>query len=306
MKTGYLHIDGNDALGRTPARPHHWLVALAAVMLAQWVMWQGASLGQYAGFLWASGTSDSPTSSFAVSTIFYLAVPTALVATLTLYVSARFDGRGARSIGLAPKAILLAFVWAFLGLIAAVPHMIALAVRGPLGEGWISGAATLAPVTIIQAGSEEILFRGVILGFLCARYGARVGVLISALLFGFWHVYIGQPLIDAAIMFATSALFGMTAAVLTLHYASIGPALGLHVVWNVAGYMSSTAGHSPFWDAWVAYINAPWTIESVMSGEVARMLLIPLAIETLLILAVCRPTVLRLVGAPQTSHTTDL
>lgn len=297
MATGYLHIDGNEALGREAAKPHHWLLGLAIVIVAQWVSWQGAWLSPYVSYLWSTGVGYEATAGFVVSNLFVLLIPNALIVALALYASHRFDKRGASAIGLDASTPTLMFIWGIAGLVAAAPHLILIVLRG-VGEGWLTGLLALPAITIVQAGAEETLFRGILLGFLCARYGARNGVLISALLFGFWHLYIGQQPIDAAISFVHTCIFGVTAAVLTLHYGNIGPALGLHVVWNVAGYFSGAAGGDEFWYTWASSYTLPWTDEGVANGDLARLLVFPLIIETLIILAVCRDTVRKLLGQP--------
>jgi membrane protease YdiL (CAAX protease family) len=123
-------------------------------------------------------------------------------------------------------------------------------------------------------------------------------VLICALLFGLWHLYVGQAPIDAAISFVHTFVFGITAAILTLHYGNIGPALGLHIVWNVAGYFSAAAGGDTFWSAWAATHALPWTAEGIANGDLMRLLVFPLMIETLIIFAVCRDTLRKLLGLP--------
>lgn len=300
VKTGYLHIDGNEALGREAAVPHTWVVGLGAVILAQWLMWQASALIPLIS-VWVAPFlvfDLSVTPAYVVSNLFYLVVPTAIFAMLALHFVRRIDGRSAKAIGLDRATAPLMLVWTALGLIAAIPHIVVLLLRQP-GLDFLTGFATLVPVTIIQAGAEEILFRGVILGFLCARYGARVGILISALLFGFWHVYIGQPPEDAIVQFVATFVFGVTAGVITLHFANLGPALGLHLIWNVSVYLSGAAMvGDEFWQSWVSTFTAPWTTEQVYDGTIVRMLIIPLAIESLLVLAACRETVTRLLEAP--------
>lgn len=302
MKTGFLHVDGSEALGREPAKPHHWLVAVVAVIVAQWLMWQGSAFGSVAaggflrfGIIGLAG--EGATSAYVVSNLIYLLVPTALLAALTLYCVRKFDGRGAKAIGIDAKTAPIALVWSVAGLLAASPVIAAALMRGPDGAGLIQGVVILTPVTVVQAGAEEILFRGVLLAFLSARYGVRVGLLISALLFGFWHVQIGQSWLDAAIMFATSFMFGVTAGIVTLHYANLGPALALHVVWNVAAFLyGGSQWGSDFWPSWVNSFTATWTMERIVSGELAKIVVLPLVLETFIVFAAARDTIYRLVG----------
>lgn len=303
MKTGYLHIDGNAALGREPAVPHHWIVALTAVIAGQWIAWQGLSASPYLPWLISLQTGWDISFRYALANLFYLLVPMGLIGALALYLSRRIDGRGARALGLDRATAPLALIWSVAALVAAAPHIIALILRDVNWAELAVGFAVLTPVTIIQAGAEEILFRGVLLGFLCARYGVRNGVLISGLVFGLWHVYIGQPLVDAIALFASTFVFGVTASILTLHYGNLGPAIGLHVVWNVAGYLSGAAAvGDEFWSSWTVSFASQWGTEDIANGGLVRMLVIPLMIETLIIFAACRETVLRLFGAPEAAR----
>lgn len=300
MQTGFLHVDGNEALGREPAKPHHWVTAFAAVVVAQWFMWQASALTPLiASSTLMFGFADAnPTFAYVAANIFFLLVPTAIFGFVALRLSRQFDNRGARAIGLDAKTLPLTIVWALAGVIAAAPHIVAIMLSEPDYAQFGVGLAVLTPVTIIQAGAEEILFRGIILGMLCARYGVRNGVIISALLFGLWHVYAGQPTLDMLVMFITTFIFGVTSAVLTLHFGNIGPALGLHIVWNVAGYLSGAAGvgGEDFWSSWVTTFSAVWRIDDFITGDILRLLIIPLTIETLLIFGACRETVNRLLN----------
>lgn len=302
MRTGFLQIDGNAALGREPARPHHWVTAFAAVVAAQWFMWQASALTPgLASVALASGVFDAnPINTYVAANLFFLLVPIAIVAVVALRLSQHFDNRGMRDIGLDAASVPLALIWSFAGLLTAVPHIVAIMMSGPNYAEYGIGLAVLTPVTVVQAGAEEILFRGVLLGMLCARYGVRTGIIVSALLFGLWHVYAGQPVLDALVMFISTFIFGVTSAVLTLHFGNIGPALGLHIVWNVAGYLSGAAGvGDEFWSSWVATFSSAWALEDIWDGDLVRLLIIPLTIETLLILGACRETVNRLFDLPE-------
>lgn len=302
MKTGFIHVDGSEAQGREPARPHHWLVAVVAVIVAQWLMWQGAAFssvaaGEFLRFGFIGVTGEGATSAYVVSNLIFLFVPTAVLAALTLYCVRKFDGRSAKAIGIDAKTAPIALVWSIAGLLATSPVILAALMKGPDGAGLIQGIVILTPVTIVQAGAEEILFRGVLLAFLSARYGAVGGILTSALMFGLWHMQIGQSWLDAAVMLTTSFVFGITAGIVTLHYANLGPALALHVVWNVAAYLyGGSEWGSDFWPSWVNSFNATWTMERVVSGELVKTVVLPLVLETFIVFAAARDTIYRLLG----------
>ncbi|MGH6950129.1 MAG: lysostaphin resistance A-like protein [Vitreimonas sp.] len=302
VSTGFLLVDGNDTLKRARAPSRHWAVALVIVIVAQWFMWQGHALCQRLLVAWLSqpglfGMHESLITSYQVLLeLLYLALPTALLAALALYLSARVDRRGARALGLDWMTAPTALVWSAAGLVAALPLMVEIALKEPnlvvLGQA----AAVLTPITIVQAGSEEIVFRGVILATLAARYGVGAGLVISSLLFGLWHVSFDLSLTDNVMKFATTFAFGVTAGIVTLHYGNLGPAIALHVVWNVARYLLGGAASwsMDFWPAWQASLYQPITWADIENGAALRSIGAPLLIETLIVLAVCRETVQRL------------
>ncbi len=294
MRTGFLFVDGDAAAGRAPAVARHWLAAVTIVIVAQWLTWQSVQLSTvvYQAFF-RSGSSEWGDAGpfFAGMYLLYLVVPGVLTAGLCLFLSHRVDGRSAKSLGLNVATAPLAMAWCVLGLLAAAPVLAATASAGVSAYELASAVAVLTPVTLLQAGAEELLFRGVILGSLCARYGAPRGVLISALLFGLWHLQIGQDWFDALVAFASTFIFGVTAAIVTLHFANLGPALALHLVWNVAAnvYWGASAD-SGFWASWAGNFGRPWMIEDLRAGKMIQVLVLPLVLETLIVLAACRST----------------
>lgn len=306
-QTGFLLVDGNEALGRAPAAPRHWGEALLIVIVAQWIYWQGEPLGGV--IAWAAlqdatlGESmHEVVSAQALALLLFLVLPSVIVGGLAFYLSQRRDGRSPKALGVDLVTAPLALVWAFAGLIVALPDLVAVLTSGADLGDVTRGAAVLTPVTMVQAGAEELVFRGVILASLAARYGVRAGLLISSLLFGLWHVSIGQPWIDAGMLFATTFASGLAMGVVTLHYANLGPAIALHVVWNVAADLqgaTSLQGATlqadlDFWLAWVAAFQDSWTFEDLQTGALLKFVLAPVLIQTLIVAAVCRETVLRL------------
>lgn len=306
MKTGYLHIDGNEAMGRAPAMPHHWSVAIVAVIVGQWLLWQGSALGAAVGTLFVEpgilGMFGHSTG-YVVANLFYLLIPFGAIAALSIFLTQRFDGRRAVALGVDRRTIPLALVWSVAGVLTATPLIFVIAANAPPLNRVIEGALVLIPATIVQAGAEEVLFRGVLLSILAARYGVRAGLVGSALLFGAWHLYFGQPWIDAFITFAFTFVFGLTAGIVTLHCANLGPAIALHVVWNVAADLHGASSFgNEFWSGWVATISQVWTYEDIANGEVFRILVLPLTLETLIVFAACRDTLNRLLSADGASN----
>lgn len=303
-KTGFLLIDGNEALGRAPAAPRHWGEALVIVIVAQWIYWQGSSLASVIAYAAASngilGASAWPA---AAPLLYYLVIPSVIVAALAFYLSQRLDGRSPKALGIDLISAPTALPWAFAGLIVGAPHLMAVLTSGADMGNVARGAAVLTPVTIVQAGAEEVMFRGVILASLAARYGVRTGVVISALLFGLWHVSIGQSWADAGVYFAVMFAFGLTAGVATLHYANLGPAIALHVVWNVTNDLqgATSVADLDFWSAWATVFRQAWTPEELEAGAMVKFVFAPLLIEILIVAAVCRETVARLLTGRRAS-----
>ena len=304
--TAFLLVDGSAALGRAPAVPRHWLAALVIVIVFQWVLWQGEAISYLiAERLLASGVlglaGDEMIAVQVVGLLLSLALPTAIAAALALYLSARLDRRSPQALGLDFMTAPTGAAWLLAGLLAASPVIVDIAMKGPALGALVQALALLTPITVVQAGAEEIVFRGIVLASLSARYGVGAGLIISAALFGFWHLAIGQPLVDGAVSFAATFVFGLTAGLLTLHYGNLGPALALHVVWNVGGYMGAgfAQWEMEFWPAWLASYSDPWTNADLGNGEVMKHVVLPLAIETLLVLAACRETLFRLLAPPR-------
>jgi len=89
-----------------------------------------------------------------------------------------------------------------------------------IDSAWDGFALTLALVVIAPI-TEELLFRGVLLRGLVRSYGERVGLLVSAVLFGLLH---GRPA-EALVAFAAGLVLGA----LRLRTRSVLPCIALHV-----------------------------------------------------------------------------
>jgi membrane protease YdiL (CAAX protease family) len=85
--------------------------------------------------------------------------------------------------------------------------------------------------------TEEVLFRGLILGALEIAYGPVRAVVISSLLFGLWHLKNIFWLTDYHLlhqMLYTGLIFGPVTAVLALRTRTIWPGVILHYLNNLA------------------------------------------------------------------------
>jgi uncharacterized protein len=299
-------IDGNPLTGRAPARPRHWAIALVILIVAQWLLGNLTDLGRItaglllpSGILGMFGTFDT-TTPFAALAIELFSF--GLLAALAIALSRKLDARDMRSLGISPLATFEAMPWLIAGLLVALPT---LASFGSLSSGWVEMAASalllIAPVTLVQAGAEEIIFRGILLASLAARYGAVRGIFISAALFALWHLYVGQPAVDIVFKASTTFVFGATAALLALHQGHLGGAIALHFVWNIAAHLAGGFEGWPddFWQSFMA--NSSVSIES-FDNPIVRLTVLSLLIETFLILAVTRMTFHRLFGLAKTEE----
>jgi membrane protease YdiL (CAAX protease family) len=121
-----------------------------------------------------------------------------LVGAVLLVLVGRMAGIGADGMGLGRRSWRRGAAYAGVCLVA-VATVYAVAVLVPATRqafhderyGVGLGAAALAAFVWIPLGTvlfEEVAFRGVLWGLLCAYRGAARATLISSVLFGFWHV----------------------------------------------------------------------------------------------------------------------
>jgi membrane protease YdiL (CAAX protease family) len=126
------------------------------------------------------------------------AVLFALAMVAVLLGLARWDGLTAADLGLARADVRSGLRWGALAIgVVLVGYSLALLV--PMGrEAFMDErsaldtgdalAAALIRIPVATVVLEEIAFRGVLLAMASRRWGPTRGVLVSSLLFGFWHV----------------------------------------------------------------------------------------------------------------------
>jgi membrane protease YdiL (CAAX protease family) len=295
-QTGYALVDGTAAANRPPAPPRTWLFCLCTMIVAQWPL--GMSSGALQG-LWIESVGLSAAGSAPpLATFAFLALPFLVLALLALLASRHFDRRGLAAVGLRPEAWAGALPWLLVGMIVAGPTWARLFQASP---GWIADTsdalAVLAPATLIQAGGEEVLFRGILLPCLIARYGGGRGLLISAALFGLWHIYPGQPLADVIVRGGSTFIAGLTLGIVALRQGHLGGAIALHLVWNIADALrlGFDGVDGDILGSYISSLYDTWTFAD-LSGSQLQTLLLPLALETICVLTLCRETVLQLFG----------
>ncbi len=285
------------SLANTPGVPRHWLIGACVVIVGAWVIGQLSQAATFLNALLVNVTGDVALGfvGWGVLAFSYNALPYAALAALALHFSKRLDGRGPAAIGLRSEAWIGALPLLLVGLVAALPYAVRVLRLEP---GWLetAGAALpfLIPGILIQSGAEEILFRGVLLASLVARYGTRNGVLLSAAVFALWQTYVGQGLVDFAVNVTTTFVFGLTSAALVLRQGHLGGAIALHFMWNLVGALDAGFYSWPS-DFWLSYFSGavmPWTWERLLDQESRSMLVLPLIFETMLVMLICRTTIL--------------
>ena len=100
---------------------------------------------------------------------------------------------------------------------------------------------TILPLSLIaifiQVSTEELIFRGYLQQHIAARFFSPVcWLVLPSVLFGLIH-YDGQAGANAWWVVFTAILFGLIAADLTARTGSLGPAIALHLVNNVAAFL---------------------------------------------------------------------
>ena len=109
-----------------------------------------------------------------------------------------------------------------------------------VSSGW-SGSRIFAALsagiafTGIAAGFvEEMVFRGVILHFIKARWNRRAAVLVPSVLFGFVHI-IGMDfsVVSSLLVLAAGTMVGIMFSMITIESGSVWNSGIVHAVWNI-------------------------------------------------------------------------
>lgn len=169
--------------------------------------------------------------STAPSTMFWsLSLTVIMIGIVTLYVK-RAEKRPLATIGLSRERFVPRFAVGYLlGIVMmSLNGLWDVALRAPAYTGFQPVALLFIPFYIIQASSEEILFRGYMLSSIMTKTGVIRAVLFTSLLFALLHVGDTQVLVLVQLFF-----FGALCALLTMRTNSLWAACGLHAAWNFA------------------------------------------------------------------------
>ncbi len=94
--------------------------------------------------------------------------------------------------------------------------------QGSFNQTLLSSWIFFISVAVITPIKEELLYRGVLCGFLTKRHHVLVGIFVSALVFGLLHI--GFPI--------TATVMGLVFAIIYYRTKSIFPSMILHMLWN--------------------------------------------------------------------------
>ncbi|MBP7242376.1 CPBP family intramembrane glutamic endopeptidase [Amaricoccus sp.] len=163
------------------------------------------------------------------------------------------------------------------GLATSIPVALAAGaqVRGGLLV-WIGGAAAVLPAVALQAGAEELLFRGYLQQQLAARFRSRlVWMLAPAVGFGALHF---DPSLgaNAGLLVAAAALIGLAYGDVTAREGDLSPAIGLHIANNaVAILFAPPAGPLDAFGLWApAPPGGPGEVTVGILGSMAVTLVV--------------------------------
>jgi uncharacterized protein len=79
---------------------------------------------------------------------------------------------------------------------------------------------------------EELFFRGVVLGVLTRRWGARVAIVVQAGMFALVHYRYGMTLALTVTTWSQIAVAGLFLGVLKWRYERLGPGMVAHGLFN--------------------------------------------------------------------------
>jgi len=157
-----------------------------------------------------------------------------------------FERRSLASAGLrTDEGWVQRYLWGFaFGLLMATSVVLGIRVLGgySIEADIVLTAADLLPIAVLlfafvlQAGTEELIFRGWMMGRIAERYGLWAGVIGNSLIFTLMHVDVDNTaalgIKGIAIFTSTTLLFAIFLSLLVIRERSIWGAAGWHASWN--------------------------------------------------------------------------
>ena len=123
---------------------------------------------------------------------------------------------------------------------------------------WLALVPAVLLVSLVQVGTEEIVYRGFLQQELAVR-GAPVWLWMGlpSLLFGLAHFGAGTGMADAAAYVIWAACLGLACADLTARTGSLGPAIGLHLANNAGSLLVFGEAGAPL-SGFALFLFPPW------------------------------------------------
>jgi membrane protease YdiL (CAAX protease family) len=115
------------------------------------------------------------------------------------------------------------------GLMAVAGGVASGTANGQSGLSALGGIFLLAALWLVQGSSEEIVFRGLLMQDVGARYRPALGVLMATILFALIHSF--NPGITVLVL-VNIVLVGLFLACYALRESSLWGVCGLHAAWN--------------------------------------------------------------------------
>lgn len=112
--------------------------------------------------------------------------------------------------------------------------------------GWnVLGLTALVGTTFLIALGEEIVFRGLLLRGMMARFSVPVSMLASALFFGAFHLVnglAGQGAINTSNQMLFAVIVGFFLGPIAVRVGNLWPLILWHWLWNIAVILGQTGG----------------------------------------------------------------
>lgn len=145
---------------------------------------------------------------------------------------------------------------------------------------WAMFFLPIAALTFIQAGGEELFFRGYVMQWLAARFRSPlVWGALPAVAFGCLHFFNGVSLEHSLYYVCSTALFGLTAAITVWRTGDVSTAIGFHFATNVTAFL--------FFGADNMFLATPLWLVPI--GDAIAQFPLTLAIQMLTLLFVLSP-----------------
>ena len=292
------------SIDEAPRAAPAWLIAVAASLLAAGVVLAGppAAAGVHGAISPVLAALGEPWSTAAGAAAFYLCVFSPLL--FIPLIAARVEGRSAWLTGERPLLATAGGLALGAGGIATVAGIAAAA--GAIQPGSLAAAPLVAltaglSVTTFQVAAEEVCFRGWLQPSLCARWGPRVGLAVTAALFAAMHLINGgATLIVVANLLLAGLLFGL----LALRTGGLWAPVAAHLGWNWTEAGGLGLEPDPGLGPFSALVDLDLAGPALWTGGEARLngsLATTLVLAALTVAVWLAPRLSRPAGAPRRS-----